>query len=341
MKIDILCGSGSPDGIIGSDIYGNSDRVGLGGAELALFTLCKAWMDAGHEVMIYNNPRREDGVFNQRRREQFDKHEKRDVLIIWREPNQKIVDANGLKVWFSTDQYTTGDYKHFAQFPDKIVTISPFHSEYFKSVYGIENSIPIDLPIRIWEYEGYEKTEKIPNRLIFTSVPDRGLELVAKTLPRIREAIPDVSLVVTSDYRLWGTQSPMNSQFMTMFLREPNVQFLGAIDRRRLVEEQLKAQILYFPCTYQELFCIACAEAMVAGCVPIATSEGALATTNMGVLVDGGAKNPATQQAFVDKAIEYLQRKDLTKIQEGLREKATKRFAPEAIVKQWNERVFA
>lgn len=337
MKIDILCGSGSPDGIIGSDIEGNADRVGIGGAELALFTLCKAWMDASHDVTIYNNPRKEDGLFSQRYHNQFDKHENRDVLIVWREPNQKIVDAKGLKIWFSTDQYTVGDYKHFAQFPDKIVTISPYHSAYFEATYGIMNTIPIDLPVRTWEYR---MGEKVPNRLIFTSVPDRGLELVAKTLPRIREAIPDVSLVITSDYRLWGVHSPMNSQFMAMFLREPNVRFLGAVNRQRLVEEQMKAQMLYFPCTYEELFCIACAESMVAGSLPITTSMGALSTTNMGVLIGGDAKNPETQNAFVEKTVEYLRNPKLPEIQEQVRQKAIQRFCPEAVLKQWDELAF-
>lgn len=338
MKIEILCGGGSPNGIIGSDVNGNEDRVGIGGAELALFTLCKAWQDVGHDMVIYNNPRREDGLFQQRPTNHFDKHANRDVLIVWREPNPKITGAKGLKVWFSTDQYTIGDYKHFSVFPDKIVTISPYHSDYFEATYGIRGTIPIDLPVRVWEYE--KEVEKVPNRLIFTSVPDRGLEFVARTLPRIREAIPDVSLVVTSDYRLWGVPSPMNSQFMTMFLREPNVQFLGAIGRQRLVEEQLKAQILYYPATYEELFCIACAESMVAGTLPITTGIGALSTTNMGVLIDGNAKNGDTQKAFVDKTIEYLTSPSLSGFQETVRQKALSRFSPDVILAQWESLVF-
>lgn len=338
MKTHILCGSGSPRGIIASDIYGNPDRIGIGGAELALFTLCEAWKERGDEVVIYNDPRRDDGMFDQRPVSSFEKSEERDVLVIWREPNELIHGSRGLKVWFSTDQFTVGDYAKFSLYPDRIVTISPHHSEYFRNRYGIQNSIPIDLPVRVAEYE--VETEKVPNRLIFTSVPDRGVVFALRTLSEIRKAIPDVSMVVTSDFRLWGVPSPLNSQYIQPFIREPNLQFLGAVNRRRLVEEQLKAQILYYPCTYEELFCIACAEAMTAGVLPITTTAGALKTTSMGVLIDGEPKYPEVMQAFVENAVKYLQDPNLMALQNKLRQQARQRFSPQNILSQWDERVF-
>lgn len=339
MKIHIHCGSGSPDGIVPTDIDGNSERVGIGGAELALFTLCKGWVDQGHEIVIYNNPRKNDRIFDQRNSNTFDKGDKRDILIVWREPTQRVLGSTGKKIFFSTDPYTSGDFKHFAQFVDKVVTISPYHSSYFEATYDIRNSIPIDLPVRTWEYEN--KIEKVPNRLIFTSVPDRGLEFVSRTLPQLKEAIPDISLVITSDYRLWGAVSPLNSQYVQSFMREENVEFLGAVSRARLVEEQLKAQILYYPCNFLENFCIAAAEAQVAGVLPITTDIGALLTTNMGVLIHGDARHPLTQQVFVDKTVEYLKSDKLAEIQADLRERALARFSLDAILKQWSELIFA
>ena len=56
LSIDILCNDGSPLGTHYSDIYGENGRIGLGGAELALHTLCDGWTEVGHRVRLYNNP---------------------------------------------------------------------------------------------------------------------------------------------------------------------------------------------------------------------------------------------------------------------------------------------
>jgi glycosyltransferase involved in cell wall biosynthesis len=221
------------------------------------------------------------------------------------------------------------------------VVISPFHQKYFADQYQIKGTTVIDLPVRTWEYG--TNLEKVPNRLIFTSVPDRGLWQVAKILPKIREIVPDVSLVITSDYRLWGIQSPNNQQFLQAFIRQPNVEFLGAVPRERLIQEQQKAQIHLYPfskATAEELFCIAVAESQVASTLPITTCDGALETTNMGILIDGNANDTSTQDAFAKKVSEYLGNPELPSIQASLRDKAIERFSIENVLKQWNEKVF-
>lgn len=339
MIIHILCNDGSPLGIHYSDIFGNEERIGIGGAELALLTLAEAWVKMGHSVVLYNNPKHlNKSPFEQASISSFNKHDKRDILIIFRSPTQKVLGANGKIVWFSTDQYTIGDFKHFAQFCDSIVTISKFHAKYFAETYEIRETEIIDIPVRTWEYEN--QAEKIPNRLIFTSVPDRGLWQVSKVFPKIKEAIPDATLVITSDYRLWGTQSPNNQQFVQLFMRQAGAEFLGAVPRRRLIEEQKKAQIHLYPGVYDELFCISVAESQVAGALPITSTTGALETTNMGVLIDGNPNDTNSQKMFVQKTIEYLQNPFLPQIQKELQEKALRRFSLENILRQWDERIF-
>jgi glycosyltransferase involved in cell wall biosynthesis len=338
MRIYILCNDGSPIGITYKDIYGESGRVGLGGAELALLTLAEGWTKAGHEVVLFNDPKKHgESPFEQRNICDYERDTKCDTLIVFRSPTQKIVHAKGcLKVWLSMDQYTIGDFKHFSTFMDKVVTISPRHSRYFKETYGIENAIDMDLPVRVWDYD--LEVEKIPFRMIFTSVPDRGLGIVAEIYPQIKEEVPEVSLVITSDYRLWGVPNPMNNQYVQKFLSMKDVQFLGAVTRDRLVQEQLAAQIHLYPCIYDELFCISVAESQVEGAYPITSDCGALETTNMGELICGDAN--ANKQAFVEKAVEYLNCKDLTVLQKELQSKARERFSLDRILKEWDEKVF-
>ena len=337
MKIDVLCTDGSPIGITYEDIYGRNGRVGIGGAELALMTVLEGW-SKNHEVTLYNTPLKPNqSPFEQRATSSFDKNSNRDVLIVFRSPNQKVMEANGYRVWWSTDQNTIGDFGSFSQFVDKIVTISPFHSEFFARTYNIKDAIDIDIPIRTWEYQN--EVEKIPKRLIFTSVPDRGLAHIAEIFPRIKSKIPDASIIITSDYRLWGSADPINQKYIDMFRNMDGVVFLGAVERERLIKEQLKAQIHLYPCIYDELFCIAVAESQVAGTLPITTTKGALKTTNMGILIEGFFDQRA-RDAFVEKAIETMQSDDLPNLQNEVRERAIERFSLERILKTWDEKVF-
>lgn len=336
-KVDILCNDGSPLGVTCKDIFGESGRVGVGGAELALLTMAEAWSKE-HEVVLYNNPKRQgESPFEQRKIHDFEAGADRDILIVFRSPNMRIVHAKGLRVWWSCDQYTVGDFANFSRFVNKIVTISPFHTYYFFKRYAIKNAISIDLPVRFQDYENLS-VRKVENRIIFTSVPERGLGIVADLFPEIRKMV-DASLVITSDYRLWGAGAG-NGHYVQRFLGSEGVEYLGAVPRRRLVEEQLKAQIHLYPCLYDELFGIAVAESQYAGVLPITTNTGALETTNMGVLVRGFAQDSDVGKVLIEKTIEYLNNPDLENIQKFLAEKARKRFSIETIMKQWNEKVF-
>ena len=87
---------------------------------------------------------------------------------------------------------------------------------------------------------------------------------------------------------------------------------------------------MFYPCIYDELFCIALAEAQYAGVHTVSTGMGACGTTNMVDVV--------TMENFVDKCKSVASQKpDYVTI----RKKAVERFSTEAIMKQWNEKVFS
>ncbi len=59
MKIDILCNqepNGSFIGVTSKTVWGDSQRIGVGGAELAIITMAEEWTKAGHDVVLYNSP---------------------------------------------------------------------------------------------------------------------------------------------------------------------------------------------------------------------------------------------------------------------------------------------
>lgn len=342
MKIDVLTNDGSPLGVTEKSIFGEDGRTGVGGAELALLTLCRMWQFYGNQVTLYNDPNRPGAsTFEQRPIDSFNPMEDRDVLIIFRSPNHRSLDAKGLKVWFSCDQATMGSFKEFSQTVHKIVTISPRHAEFFRIQYGIGNTITIDLPVRTWEYK--EKVEKIPKRCIFTSMPDRGVVQLRDVWGRIVEQVPDASLVITSDWRLWVDWAGEENirQYRAAFAQLPRVTYRAAINRKELIQIQQEASLHLYPCIYDELFCISVAESQVAGTYPITSDCGSLGTTNMGRIIHGNAQDINWQTAFVKQAVELLNDPNLCQKQEWIREVARKRFSVENILSQWDKKVFA
>jgi glycosyltransferase involved in cell wall biosynthesis len=119
-----------------------------------------------------------------------------------------------------------------------------------------------------------------------------------------------------------------------MAMRIPNITFLGAVSRPQLVQEQLKADLLTFPCNYDELYCYAVVESGIAGAFPITTPIAALNTTNLGVF--------ATREQFADTVIKtlLLPREELAKLQKAVRGASFIRFSPERILKEWDTKVF-
>lgn len=337
LKISVLCNDGSPLGVTTKTIFGDDKRIGVGGAELAMLTMCEQWASEGHQVTLYNNPWYQPPNtqrFEQKRIDQFVAHQDRDVLIVFRSPNHRIMNAKGLKVWWSCDQFTVGNFKTFANQVEKIVVISPFHAHYFAKEYGINDSVVIDLPVRLGEYdEAIKSVSKTPNRAIFTSVPGRGLEHMPNIWKRVKQAVSDAHLVITSDYRLWGAPNGGTQKYRQAFSSLQGVSYVGAMNRRDLVKEQLKAGVHIYPCTYDELFCIAVAESQVSGAIPVTTSQGSLQSTNMAIKVG--------RERIAEQVIDLMLNPEKAQsMRSQMIQAARKRFDPSVISQQWMSEVF-
>lgn len=336
--IDILCRDGSPLKITEKTIYGDGVQLGVGGAELYLLTMCRAWTEAGHTVRLYNDPR-ELGAscFEQKPISEFDGREERDFLIIFRSPNEKVKHARGKKIWLSCDQQTVGDFSAFSQKVDKIVTISPFHAQYFRERYNIEDTVTIDIPVREWDYNKIE-VAKNPMQVLFCSIPDRGLVQLADVWEMITKQVPEAQLHITSDWRLWDANISPNlvSKYRLKFAKFTNVHYHSAVTRMDLVKLQLESAIHLYPCIYDELFCISSAETQYAGCYPITSFNGALSTTNM------GRKFPIVNLSdFANETIWQLQNPyEMGRYASEIQAKAKGRFSIQHVLDQWNNEVF-
>lgn len=338
-RIDILTVEGSPRFVTEKTIYGDGVQLGVGGAELALLTMCRAWKEHGYDVHLYNNPREPNAsCFAQHSQNEFDPNQDRDILIYFRGPNRLGLDAKGKKVWWSCDQYTIGDYRQLALEVDNIVTISTFHAEYFKNNYGITDVDVIDIPVREWDYTGLY-VERNPMQVLFCSVPDRGLLQLAPIWDKVVKEVPEAQLFITSDWRLWDSKTSTSAvqQYRLAFAGLRNVNYLSLVSREELVKLQLQSSIHLYPCIYEELFCISVAETQYAGCFPITSSVGALSTTNMGLKTQYPPTTEEGKNWLVENTINVLTDPNFAKInRNGIGRIARQRFGIKEAIEIWD-----
>lgn len=334
-NIDILTISGSPVGVTPLEI----EDKGVGGAELSLLRLADGLASRGHRVRVFNDPRQpyDTSGLSFYPRDSFVQGEGRDVLISFRGPHPKALGSNcGKHIGFSCDQFTEGDYNVWYAIVDKMVLISPFHQADHAKRYNKFDPAKVvitDLGVTEWEYA--EDIEKVEKQVIFCSVPDRGLDRVAEIWPAIKAQVPDASLVITSDYRLWGSPDPMNVQFKLKFVGQPGVKFLGKVSRSELVKLQKQSEVHLYPCTYDELFNISTAETQAAGALALTTKQGAVGTTNF------TGKLLFNNEDFIRETVKFLQlpRVERERIQRGIKATALKRFNWNTILDFWEKNI--
>ena len=165
---------------------------------------------------------------------------------------------------------------------------------------------------------------------------------MARLFPAIRAQVPTAELYITSDYTLWGLDYPDNQEFRDMLEKQEGVHFLGKVSRKELVEHQMTAEVMAYPCTYEECFCIASMECIAAGAVPVTTSLGALKTTvsDSGILLSNFPGTQEYDKLFVDNVVKLLTDRDYA---DGLRIKGKKRaeqhYSWEKVAQNWLDMV--
>ncbi|MHA2380530.1 MAG: glycosyltransferase family 4 protein [Candidatus Thorarchaeota archaeon] len=338
MKLAFVASSGSPTGITPPDLYGR----GVGGAEIALISLTETLAARGHSITVFNNPSHPavyDGV-----RYDFIHHfdeSKLDAVILFRNPWENLKSLSLPVIFWSCDQQTEGDYnRDIFPFVTHSICISPYHRMYHIRRYGVdpEKISYIDLGVRLQDYKA--DVEKIKGRCIYCSQPDRGLTLLLWMWPKIKQEVPEASLVITADRRLWGVPYAGDERYRTQWQqvggKQLDINYLGRVGREELCEEQLKAELMTFPCTYEELFCVSAAECQVAGAIPVTSIMGALRTTvEAGVKVDYPTMSPDFVTEFLEATIDLLKS---SVRQEEIREEARKtrsRFDWHRIAGEW------
>ncbi len=280
-SVTIYCGPGwedwNPDQI---------DAQGLGGSETAVVLLAKEFVAKGLRVMVYGPSEGTwDGV-HYRHWSKFNPQARQWMFVSWRNPAMfdTPIDAEVKVLWVhDTDYRDLVTEKRMAEV-DHVWVMSEWHRKHWSDLYpfSADKTLVVGNGLDPERFTG--NIERDPNRIIYSSSPDRGLEQLAGYWPKIREALPDAQLDIYYDwvnFDLMGGPADYKAKVMAL-CRQDGINWRGRVGQRALAQSLMGASALLYPGPHDfcETFGITFLEAQAAGCVPVTRDNGALPETN-------------------------------------------------------------
>jgi glycosyltransferase involved in cell wall biosynthesis len=307
--------------------------TGVGGTEAMIVVLSEALAARGLNVTVATRVDGEDCNGVRYRSLGTARPREADVTVLVKQWSDTARDAGSERVFLATDVHVP-DRQMIARCLEWCTTsfaLSPFMRGKLQEAIAAPPMGILPPPIALEDYSS-PADERQPV-LLYCSVPDRGLYYLKDLFPAIRRRVANATLVITSDFTLWGRATAKDA-FLRFFERQPGVEYLGHVDRSRLVVEQRRARILAYPCTFEEGFCIAAAECMAAGTVPVTTNDFALTTTvgDAGVLINGRPRSWLYRRRFVNAVTALLSDHDQWKAKSRACQARAREYGSAAIV---------
>lgn len=225
----------------------------LGGTERGVQEWAEELANRGHKVIVFRNGHDNDFFYNGVAYLKREAYVPGEVTINVKSPE---IPRQGPTLFYTNDinanQQDLSDY-------DGVIHIS----EWAKENIPVNNDRVFVIP-HGYDYFAHTPGVKVPKQCLYSSSPDRGLDVLLRAWPRIHQDYPEATLKVT-----YGAE-PMDI---------PGVEFLGDVSEKEMAKLYQESEYWLHPCTGIELQCIAGMKAQAAGCIPVVVPAMALAET--------------------------------------------------------------
>jgi predicted O-methyltransferase YrrM len=202
-----------------------------------------------------------------------------------------------------------------------IFCLTEWHSNYLKSIFPILKDIIKPFNYGIDDRFKNETSQKIKNKFIYSSFPNRGLLQLLQMWPKIYEKEPSSSLYIYSDVNnKWSNDvEPQKMNEIKTLLNIYNgyknglgIQYRGWINKKELAYSWLNSEFWFYPCTFMETFCLTALEAASSKTFVITNDLAALQNTvgDRGAIINGDPTTQAWQDLALQKLFYYMDEKN-------------------------------
>ena len=288
---------------------------GLGGMETAAYRVAESLAALGHHVSIYGECHEgAAGDVALRNWRTFDPAASRLAVICVRTPEifDEPVNADRKLLWLHDSDLGDRLTPERVDAVDHILCLSPWHRSHLALRYPFaERKLHM---VRNGLTPGYFTAEPAAareRRVLYTSAPDRGLDIVLEAWPYVRERVPDAQLAFTyvSVYDRIADRRPLlraHRERVRSLAAQPGVQSLDGLAQKNLAELMRSSLVWVHPSfssphgvRWVETSCIGAMEAQAAGCWVVAANWGALPdTVRVGALIDGDPRTGRFREQF-------------------------------------------
>ena len=230
---------------------------------------------------------------------------------------------------------------------DALFCISEFQREQYRQMLDIpaerfvltRNGVDLDLIEECTKGVGRE-----PERLIYTSRPERGLRVLLEMWPRLKARRPGLKLGVAW-YENAGADAQMKQLIGTLkceISKLEGVELLGALNKRGLYREMARAGVWVYPGTFPEVSCISAMEAAGCGTPAVASKYCALKETiaegESGLLIPGVPGSEEYAEAFEDAVVSLIEdREKWERLNAEGRARITQSYQWRLIAEEWQK----
>lgn len=318
---------------------------GLGGSETAAVMVASRLAARGHHVTLFGEADSE-GVFGQvvfRDWRRWSRWPDRrwDLVVVSRVPEllDRPINARRVVLWAHDLDFGSRLTPSRAERCDVILGVSRWHAHHLRATHRHAASkirrTRNGIDLQRFFSQGTPTWDREP-RVVFSSSPDRGLDVLLELWPRVlADTGGEAELVACwgPAYEHAARTSPVLRQLMDrcrdLAKRTRGVELAGTLNQTELAGLMLESLVWAHPswCTpaggpFLETSCIGAMEAQAAGCVPVASRWGALPETigPSGILVDGPAPSELWRDRFARALVKALT--------SGERQRQAWRFGP-------------
>lgn len=211
----------------------------------------------------------------------------KDINLILSFCNPEMLDPNKINViWqqlnWNEENVSAMSNLDFVNNVNYFAWVSNWQYDRFRMKFNVPASKSVILKNATYPVEFQERPRQGKFKLIYTSTPWRGLDIVLEAFRLLDR--DDVELDIYSSTKIYGPnfEKITKGQFDWLFdaaKNIPNVNYHGYASNEEVREAVKNSHIFAYPSSFEETSCISAIEALISGCVVVTTNYGALPET--------------------------------------------------------------